>query len=68
MVFSRWQVKRKSLGSHSENCVSLAIDPSPLSNNELLDLNESVHKLWDLDTLGIRSYDADNDVHQRVIN
>ena len=68
MVFSRWQVKRKSLGSHSENCVSFAIDPSPLSNNELLDLNESVHKLWDLDTLGIRSYDADNDVHQRVIN
>ena len=61
-------VKGKHFNSNSESCVALAIDPSPLSSHELLNLNKSVHKLWDLDTLGIRNNDADNDVHQRVID
>ena len=45
--------------------VSLVIEPTPLSHKEIVDVNKSVHKLWDLETVGIR---IDNEVHQKAID
>ena len=58
-------VQGKNFDYHSENCVALAIEPTPLSRDEMLNLNKNVHRLWDLETIGIRN---DDDVHQRVID
>ena len=55
----------KNFDYQSDSCVALAIEPTPLSRHQVQDLNKSVHKLWDLETLGIRDND---DVHQRVID
>ena len=58
-------VRGKNFDYHSDSCVALAVEPTPLSRDEMLDLNKQVHKLWDLETIGIRN---DDDVHQRVID
>ena len=55
----------KNFDYHSDSCVALAIEPTPLSRHPVQDLNKSVHKLWDLETLGIRDNDG---VHHKVID
>ncbi len=56
-------IRGKKLSSNSDNVVALVIDPHPLSKQDTQDVNKNVHKLSDLDSIGIRE---ENDVHQEV--
>ena len=58
-------VSGKSDNFDSDTLVSLVIEPTPLSSKDMLDVNKSIHRLWDLETFGVR---IDDDVHQKAIN
>ena len=47
------------------NHVAYIIETMPLHRQEKQDLEKSLHKLWDLDTLGIR---AEDEVHEATID
>ena len=47
------------------NHVVHVIEPMPFNRQEKQDLEKSLHKLWDLDTLGIR---AEDEVHEGTID
>ena len=58
-------VKGKNPYHCSGEFVALTLDPNPISRKDMQSLNKDLHKLWDLETLGIR---VDEDVHQKVID
>ena len=58
-------VPSKNLCFNSDALVSLIIEPTPARRDEILDINKSLNRLWDLETVGIR---IDNDIHQKVID
>ena len=49
----------------SENLVSLVIEPCPLPDKAVAEIDKSMHKLWDLETVGIR---IEDEVHKSVVN
>ena len=51
--------------SSAENLIALAIEPCPLPDKTAADINKSTHKLWDLETLGIR---VEDEFHKSIIN
>ena len=51
--------------SSDENLVALVIEPCPLQDKTVAEINKSMHKLWDLETLGIR---IEDEVHKSVVS
>ena len=49
----------------SDNLVSLVIEPCPLPNKAVAEIDKSMHKLWDLETVGIR---IEDEIHKSVLN
>ena len=56
---------KNSDSSSVDSLVSLVIDPCPLPDKALTEINKSMHKLWDLESLGIR---VEDEVHKSVVN
>ena len=51
--------------SSDENLVALVIEPCPLQGKTVAAIKKSMHKLWDLETLGIR---VEDEVHKSVVS
>ena len=51
--------------SSFENLVGLVIEPCPLQDKVVAEIDKSMHKLWDLETLGIR---VEDEIHKSVVS
>ena len=51
--------------SNLNNLASLVIEPCPLPDKAVAEIDKSMHKLWDLETVGIR---IEDEVHKSVVN
>ena len=65
-----WVISGPLEGKNSDhssfvNSVCHVIDPFPLPDKNASDVDKNMHKLWDLDTLGIR---VEDEVHKSVID
>ena len=65
-----WALSRPFQGknfdvSSIENLVGLVIEPCPLQDKAVAEIDKSMHKLWDLETLGIR---VEDEIHKSVVN